>query len=775
MNFKNYFLIFSMILLFSIFTQSINADVDCPSYGEGIFPVLTVKDLCMTFGDTPTLFNPVELSESFSFEALPTGELNLSTEHMGKKHNIGYISGAIKKSGNRFLVEDGNFRRRACLNNFCYEVTLGDSKKNKFVLNGFLPPIPSSIEFPSDVNIIVSATTHKDRPIFIHDFDNLPVTVQNLEYTKLSCEGDDCKNYWFINPYGGYPQWDYFLLNGKYFLEYGQKLSDLKKPISSIDTLLKSEKMVDGKSLIKLDFENENKRSLPGNLFFLPWPLSDSINARYFLKSSNQDFNLDNIFFNPNRQVDMFLKDGIYSVYGQNLGVKILDNSLTNKYVFTTNYEEGGIRRTRGSFIINYDSKSLLRLNSGSVKLLPKDLLGQFRVCLTEQNHLCIVTDSERSRIYVPPNHLDLTYYMDTGGSVELSPYDLERDQTSGLIYNRKIRLCNRENNKCIVWETGNRKNNYYLYPPLPVFSWKELMFRFQFKYYDDKEEMVRFLSCDPREKHCTIDGRTTIALRDMIQCEKDSDCASIGRPSAKCINRLCIQEVKECQKLSGNGDIHILFLGLDLSDSDIKKYSENIRDKILSISPFKEYRDRFTFWYNVGTPPRDFDLFSTQLFINDPSLNKYTKCSQKPEIIFYLVDSYFISYASGRKSAISLKDSNPILTAVHELGHAFGDLADEYYAPGTTVFENLNCVENYETAVREWSKLLDSEERGKRLADQAVANNWISCGGNAPAKYKNYLRPSENSIMRHQRLSGGDQFNEISQKILIQKIIPSR
>ena len=221
------------------------------------------------------------------------------------------------------------------------------------------------------------------------------------------------------------------------------------------------------------------------------------------------------------------------------------------------------------------------------------------------------------------------------------------------------------------------------------------------------------------------------------------------------------LEDVK-CISVFENGPpenkIDITFLGYGFNDIDnynneINRYINNI---LLSFEPFNEFKDRFNFYrideHNIQCQIGNFiqcDRFEIKLAASD--------CPT--DYIILLVDRNLIAdlVMPVRSSAISnivkVNTADKPFVMVHEFGHSFGDLADEYVdlsyynAVDFFVDDYVNC-------------------------DNSPCPTWS--GVEATSCYKGcslnqYFRPTENSVMRS---LNSDTFGPVNERELIRRML---
>ncbi|MFH1066011.1 MAG: M64 family metallopeptidase [Nanoarchaeota archaeon] len=123
-------------------------------------------------------------------------------------------------------------------------------------------------------------------------------------------------------------------------------------------------------------------------------------------------------------------------------------------------------------------------------------------------------------------------------------------------------------------------------------------------------------------------------------------------------------------------------------------------------------------------------------------------------------------SWAVSEVAYVSMRDTRKTLP-IHEFGHSFGGLRDEYYEINPAlngIPGDPNCITKAE-ALLKWAVWPDI------LAD-AQQEKWKGCGGICGSGCANLLRPTENSIMRYQLIEPyGTEFNAPCKKQILDRI----
>jgi len=183
---------------------------------------------------------------------------------------------------------------------------------------------------------------------------------------------------------------------------------------------------------------------------------------------------------------------------------------------------------------------------------------------------------------------------------------------------------------------------------------------------------------------------------------------------------------------------VNLVFLGDGFQTAELRTYLENVRDLnnyVFSISPFAEYKNFFNvFAISVPSPESanhpgtatdestsnnqpvlsvniafnsTFDyaaihrLLVPQNFaaINDVLNNNLPFYDQ----VFMLVNSTYYGGSGSPNLATSSLNISSFDVLVHEIGHAFGNLADEYYAGDIFAGEAANMTQESNPALVKW------------------------------------------------------------------------
>lgn len=317
--------------------------------------------------------------------------------------------------------------------------------------------------------------------------------------------------------------------------------------------------------------------------------------------------------------------------------------------------------------------------------------------------------------------------------------------------------------------------------------NWEDFGISFSGYTFDDIENRHRKLECRINERKCYLDERPITSISQTSQrCNEDEDCGE-----GTCQHNRCIEQ-RSCIKIIDNGDsatnIDLVIAGEDFNSiEEVREIAVGIDGRggliygfggLFNTEPFSRYSRKFNVWVQtVRGPDAPTEFGPNTRIIRDIDL------SNCPEANIQIIASKrdFRSYASfeTERCVVSLagpRSRNPLF--MHEFGHCFGHLADEYYEfranrRGNPVPPNCIIPEQdkgiIETALERWSSLLcgrRSCSEASRIIEQEA---HAGCGGDCDERCRDYLRPSENSVMRYQEASNS--FNTVSRAWLEKKI----
>jgi len=198
-------------------------------------------------------------------------------------------------------------------------------------------------------------------------------------------------------------------------------------------------------------------------------------------------------------------------------------------------------------------------------------------------------------------------------------------------------------------------------------------------------------------------------------------------------------QKAVDCVNLNYNGNsaekMDIVFLGYDYNGND---FNEDVNDYINNIflqsEPYKSNSDKFNF-YRIDSANLDCNMDIGYIQCNDFQLKSIaSNCPN--DYVFVLVNrNKILNFAKPiRSSAIAntakINTADNKLVLMHEFGHAFGKLADEYKIDYVQTF-NLNDYKNCDY-------------------DELCINLENNEGCFSECSMENYYRGTEKSIMRN-------------------------
>ena len=193
-----------------------------------------------------------------------------------------------------------------------------------------------------------------------------------------------------------------------------------------------------------------------------------------------------------------------------------------------------------------------------------------------------------------------------------------------------------------------------------------------------------------------------------------------------------------DCIAIKEDGEISIVFLSYGYKDqnnffSDVNDYVYG-ENGFLAIEPFKENKDKLSF-YAIATDDVVCNIEDKTFICDDRSTKKIaSKCPHN--YIFVLADrNKFLDFVEPIRSSAylnlaSINTADNKLVVLHEFGHLFGGLADEYVEKGIEISpeEFPNC---------------DYQECNKW-------NNFSNTGCFKGCSKTNYYRSIETGIMRN-------------------------
>ncbi|MBD3313467.1 hypothetical protein GF345_03425 [Candidatus Woesearchaeota archaeon] len=265
------------------------------------------------------------------------------------------------------------------------------------------------------------------------------------------------------------------------------------------------------------------------------------------------------------------------------------------------------------------------------------------------------------------------------------------------------------------------------------------------------------------------------------IEVDTQLDDFRIYHPYA--CDQIQIDEAQSCRELIKNGPesskADILFIGdgfksyqhlkyevLTMIDYE-NDYEDSKRSGFFSEEPFRSHKDKFNIWYmESGDGEITYEEDSANPSIGEqPALrsiaNIANRCPWFDYIVFISANNKFRAncmLGSPGPCRLSLRGEDyPGRLLVHEMGHGFASLADEYYnlverrksdkylEQFFSAFQTgANCISNTNDAMDKWGVLADSNPD---------INFFYGCGGDCDSTCSNFVRPTINSVMKHQEV----------------------
>ncbi|MFH1358760.1 MAG: hypothetical protein ABIH37_02650 [archaeon] len=197
-------------------------------------------------------------------------------------------------------------------------------------------------------------------------------------------------------------------------------------------------------------------------------------------------------------------------------------------------------------------------------------------------------------------------------------------------------------------------------------------------------------------------------------------------------------EECKIIVESEGENKIDIVFL----TDKVNEKNVDNYIDYLLSSEPYSENKDKFNFYYAGET---DCDILREFLYCYSKKLIKKSSICPNDYIIV-LADEVSSIRSSAYINVISLNINHNKNVVLHEFGHIFGNLADEY-VPSVFPKGAENCVRDCDS-----------------FKDYGVNDCYEGC------TKSNYYRSSEDSVMKTLRTEDYKELNIILLKEILEK-----
>ncbi|MFH1638071.1 MAG: M64 family metallopeptidase [Candidatus Woesearchaeota archaeon] len=347
------------------------------------------------------------------------------------------------------------------------------------------------------------------------------------------------------------------------------------------------------------------------------------------------------------------------------------------------------------------------------------------------------------------------------------------------------------------------------------IFSFKT---NFETKIASEEGSMLHDYGCYWEPKVCKLDGTELSSSygRALEECETDSDCSTgfcaeyknlkcemefslASGPSSSDCNlvpqaKYCLAdaECKEHPDISGSSDKgNILFIGEAFNSENELKWTINtlMADVLYKKKPFTKYKGLFSAEYlmleSLPSTASNAPLIGAARAYTDkcPGTDYVVVLSKKPKD-YYRSHAIIGQAGTGGVAQVYLEgmaesgklSEDDKLTFVHEFGHHFANLVDEYVELNPEKFAGghpgyPNCATTEKEARKWWSEAGMS----KQEIDDALNkyHGFKGCGGGCAdlSICNGYFRPSYNSIMRKFYSPGGQDFNKASQYAIEQEL----
>jgi hypothetical protein len=182
--------------------------------------------------------------------------------------------------------------------------------------------------------------------------------------------------------------------------------------------------------------------------------------------------------------------------------------------------------------------------------------------------------------------------------------------------------------------------------------------------------------------------------------------------------------EISECYILEENGNpetkINIVFLAHNIEN--IESLTQEYIDLIQNTKPFSDHKEKFNFYYIEEKA--DCSLLNNEAIFCSNRYNRILASSCPNEYIVVLSSQPAPIRSSAHTNIASINTNTPKTVFLHEFGHIFGNLADEYH-PSILLKGQENCFESCNAWQAE------------------IENCYEGCSKS------NYYRSSKKSIMR--------------------------
>jgi len=437
------------------------------------------------------------------------------------------------------------------------------------------------------------------------------------------------------------------------------------------------------------------------------------------------------------------------------------------------------------------NNKKILTITEGYVHIL-KDF-NSYSAC-SDTSSFCVLVDDYS--IKIKPNTIEgyaskTIVYPNSQKQVSFDRI-IKEDLSSSYLFNK---------NKKLEFTSTEMKK---IPKKTDVFSFKT---DFTAQLYSNKDKMYHEYKCLWKERKCFYDDKeVSQGFTDLRSCFTDDDCL-VGEfcskePNCKsdeedlCAEKRCLKEVSCEETKDVPGRILFLADGYGLTKAGDQEFKQDVNtllnEGLFTFDPFNSIEARAALtplYMNVGSLPSRFDgvplmdlaqnykeKCEAQINKNIPYTVVLSKGGKSYRAWTHVIRNLIVMpLSSGQLSNIDKR------LFVHEFGHLFADLSDEYIqAPvliKTTELLSLisktggrstinygfpNCAKDIEQA-KLWLKNMT-------LNEEAYGNfQYKGCGGDCTfGKCGHYIKPSENSIMANHETG---EFNEPSKWAIRDKL----
>jgi len=197
----------------------------------------------------------------------------------------------------------------------------------------------------------------------------------------------------------------------------------------------------------------------------------------------------------------------------------------------------------------------------------------------------------------------------------------------------------------------------------------------------------------------------------------------------------------QECNSVLYNKDnnIDIVFLNHNMDNDNFQAKINEYIGILLSKEPLKSNENYFNF-YSVDDPVG----CETEGYILCDDVQVKQIASKCPNDFIVILSKHLLDVprSSSRDRVMAINTADDNLVVLHEFGHAFGKLADEYVVSGLIDINAVNCQSS-----PEWN------------------NKFLGCS------LSNYYRSSEDSLMRSFGPFSENEFNNICKEELLNRV----